>query len=100
MASDEEYTLSPVNIHNTIRPEINSNDFGLFWKKLFEFESNFVVAGILNMERFEFSVCLGFLCCVPWLVFTRGQTHSTDTAQHRYTQHSHITVLFLMWLCP
>ena len=25
-----------------------------------------------------------------WLVLTPGQTHSTDTAQHRYTQHGHI----------
>ena len=28
-----------------------------------------------------------------WLVFTRGQTHSTDTAQHRDTQHNHIKSL-------
>ena len=34
------------------------------------------------------------MCCVLWPVFTRGQTHSTDTAQHRDTQHSHIIVLF------
>ena len=53
---------------------------------------------LIIFTRFEFLVCLGFLCCVLWLVFTRGQTHSTDTAQHRDTQHSHIKVFF-MWLC-
>ena len=69
----------------TILPEINSNDFGPFWNELVEFESNFVVVGMNNFERFEFLVCLGFLCCVLWLVFTRGQTHCTETAQYRYT---------------
>ena len=80
--------------------EVNSNDFGPFWNELVEFESNVVVAGINNFQRPEFLVCLGFLCCVLWLVFTRGQTHCTDTAQHRYTPHSYIRVLFQMWLCP
>ena len=64
---------------HTIPAEINSNDFGLFSNQLVDFESNFVVAGINNFARIEFLVCLGFLCCVLWLVFTRGQT----------TQHGH-----------
>ena len=46
------------------------------------------------LSDFEFLVCLGLLCCVLWPVFTRGQTHSTDTAQHRDIQHSQIIVLF------
>ena len=79
--------------------EVNSNDFGPFCIQFVEFESNFVVAGINNFERFEFLVCLLLLCCVLWPVFTRGQTHSTDTAQHRDTQHSQIIVLFFYCGC-
>ena len=40
----------------TIRPEINSNDFGVFWNKLADSNSNFVVAKIIFFERFEFLV--------------------------------------------
>ena len=75
---------------DTKRSEINSNDCGSFWNYLVEFESNFFVAGMNNFWAIRLFLCLGFLCCVLWPVFTRGQTHSTDTAQHRYTQHSHI----------
>ena len=40
------------------------------------------------------------MCCVLWPVFTRGQTHSTDTAQHRDTQHSQIIVIFFNVVVP
>ena len=68
----------------TIHQEIDSNDFGPFCIKFVEFESNFVVAGTNNFERFEFLVCLGFLCCVLWLVFTGAQTQQGHTAQSYY----------------
>ena len=38
----------------TIRPKINSNDFGEFSNSLADWNSNFVVAEILFFERFEF----------------------------------------------
>ena len=39
-----------------MRPEINSNDFGWFWNKLADWNSNFVVAKIIFFEGFEFLV--------------------------------------------
>ena len=44
----------------TIRPKINSNDFGCFWKKLADSNSNFVVANLICLQRFEFLVCSKF----------------------------------------
>ena len=51
-------------------------------------ESNFVVAGINNFERIEFLVCLGFLCCVLWPVFTRGDTEQGHSTAQGHTAES------------
>ena len=45
---------------DTIRPNINSNDFGSFWNQLADSNSIFVAAEIIFFERFEFVVCLKF----------------------------------------
>ena len=49
----------------TIPPEINSNDFGGFWNKLADSNSNFVVAKIF-FEGFEFLVrsCESAVACL------------------------------------
>ena len=54
-------------VKSTMRPEINSNDFGGFWNQLADSNSNFVVAKIFFLEGFEFLVCscecaVAFLC--------------------------------------
>ena len=74
--------------------EINPNDFRPFWNSIIDFESIFVVAGLNKFDRFDFFCVSGFLCSVLWLVFTRGQTHITETAQHRFTQHNQTIVFF------
>ena len=45
---------------NTMRAEINSNDFGSFWNQLADSNSIFFVAKIIFFERFEFLVCSKF----------------------------------------
>ena len=46
--------VAAVNMFITIRPKINSNDFGGFWNQLADSNSNFLVAEIKFFERFEF----------------------------------------------
>ena len=69
---------------------------------LVDFESSFVVAGINNYERFDFFGMSGVpvLCAVACFHTRLDTQHGHSTAQHRYPQHSHVTVLFCMWLCP
>ena len=49
-----------LKFEDTIRPKINSNDFGSFWNQLADSNSIFVAAEIIFFERFEFLVCSKF----------------------------------------
>ena len=70
--------------------------YGTLWTS--GMHQSFYKEALLQLRRVSKWICYlidsilcvsGFLCCVLWLVLTQGQTHITDTAQHRFTQHNH-----------
>ena len=79
---------------DTIPAETNSNDFVLIGNYLVDFESNFDVAGINDYERFDFFWYVWGSCAVACFHTRPDTQHGHSTAQHRYTQHNHVKVLF------